>query len=184
MPWAEKYGDSVETSCPSGLNKREPGNLMKTKDRRRRFQKNEPENMLKRSQLPKTAGNPNWGDKLFGQAERGAGRKRFSFASPLRFRTSSTSRFLRFPGRESDPSSAVLRPAPSPPQEGWSILPTGHRDRNHKGGAGRPQARRTMTILHSRYYISIYYYTIAGLGYANGLTLSNLNANGIRPKFP
>jgi hypothetical protein len=78
MPLAKKYGDRAATSCPSGLNNREPGNLMKTKDRRRRFQKNEPENILITSQLPKTAGKPNGGDKLSGQAERGVGRKRLS----------------------------------------------------------------------------------------------------------
>jgi len=51
---------------------------MKTKDRRGRLQKNEPENMLITSELSKTAGKPNGDDKLFGQAERGVGRKRLS----------------------------------------------------------------------------------------------------------
>jgi len=61
---AETYGICMATSCPSGPNKNEAENLLKSKDRNRWFPKNEAENILKISQLKKVMGTQNLGDNL------------------------------------------------------------------------------------------------------------------------
>jgi hypothetical protein len=64
---ARTYGICVATSCPSSDYVYEADNILKTKDRKRLFSKNEAEKILKTDQLPKTIGMRNLGDKLYGQ---------------------------------------------------------------------------------------------------------------------
>ncbi len=80
---AETYGNCMATSCPSGANKYEAENMLKTKDRKRQFSKNEAENMLKTKQLPKTVKTQNCSDKLSCHAECCARGKRLFSAPPL-----------------------------------------------------------------------------------------------------
>jgi hypothetical protein len=68
--FAETYGNCEATLCPSEANRHEAGNILKTKDRKRRFSKNEAGNMLKISQLPKNAGTQNLGDRLTENVDR------------------------------------------------------------------------------------------------------------------
>jgi hypothetical protein len=53
---AESCGNFVATLYPSGAKENKAQNLLKTKDRKRQFSKNEAENILKTSLLPKTVG--------------------------------------------------------------------------------------------------------------------------------
>src|SRR5271157_3187103 len=78
--FAETYGKCIATFCASSDNLSKAENILKTKDRKRRFSCTKAENMLKTSQLEKHVGTQNLGDKLFGQAGACAGGKRLSFA--------------------------------------------------------------------------------------------------------
>ena len=76
MKSAKIYGNCISTLSPSGGNKNEAENILKTKGRKRWFLKNEVENILKTSQLAKTAGGRNSSDILSCQADGCAGRIR------------------------------------------------------------------------------------------------------------
>jgi hypothetical protein len=71
VTFGKTCGICIATSCPLDDNVSEAENVLKTKDRKRRFCKNEAENILKLNQLPKTVETQNLGDKLFGQVEVG-----------------------------------------------------------------------------------------------------------------
>jgi hypothetical protein len=56
----------MATSCPSGANVCKPENILKTKGRKAAFPPTKPENILKKSHLPKTVGIPKRHDKMSG----------------------------------------------------------------------------------------------------------------------
>jgi hypothetical protein len=66
---AETSGNCMATSCPLSDNVSKAENILKTKDRTRRFSFAKAENILKESQLLKTMGKWNLGDNLSGDAE-------------------------------------------------------------------------------------------------------------------
>src|SRR5271165_624296 len=115
---AENYPKFLATLCPPSGILSEAENLLKIKDRKKRFWQNEAENILKTKSLPKTVGMQKLGDNLFLRAESCGGRKRLTFAWRPPFKIS---RSLRFSKRACDPSPAVLRPASSALGEGRSI---------------------------------------------------------------
>jgi hypothetical protein len=62
--FAETYGKCMVTLCPLGGNRPKAENILKTKDRKRRFSSTKAENILKTSRLLKHVGTRNLSDKL------------------------------------------------------------------------------------------------------------------------
>ena len=57
LPFMRRCGDFMATSCPPVDHLSEAENTLKTKDRKKRFSKNEAENMLKEKAVTKNCRN-------------------------------------------------------------------------------------------------------------------------------